>query len=94
MITILRKQKQNFMKRKIKNLIFLFVSITFMYATIGVNPAQSQGKVKIPAPNDLRCKCHSGGECYGGNFISFRKKCANIQSGEGNCRGNDENCPG
>lgn len=40
------------------------------------------------------CRCHSReNECYGGNAISFRKKCASSDTGTINCSHPDVNCP-
>ncbi|GAA3560964.1 hypothetical protein [Snuella lapsa] len=33
----------------------------------------------------LYCRCHSDGICYGGNMISFRPKCGEFPSGQGDC---------
>ncbi|AUP81172.1 hypothetical protein [Flavivirga eckloniae] len=46
-----------------------------------------------PDTDPLKCRCHNDGICYGGNYISFRKKCAEFTSGQGVCGDHSPNCP-
>ncbi len=91
-----------YFKQKIKNVFLVFITTFVLLLTVSITPhaaySYSSGDEEIdlpeiPAPGDLRCRCHSDGQCYGGNFISFRKKCANFEGGTGSCGDHGANCP-
>lgn len=55
--------------------------------------AQDLGEIDYPGEGHLICRCHDDGNCYGGNWLSFRAKCAEFNSGTGDCSAHSNNCP-
>ncbi|MFV0503583.1 MAG: hypothetical protein ACK5LT_06405 [Lachnospirales bacterium] len=42
------------------------------------NIANAEDPGYWPPSDILKCRCHNDGNCYGGNYISFRKKCKDL----------------
>lgn len=65
-----------FIMKKTLLLLACFIGGVILWAQSQQNETFVQDEKEEVRGNDVHCRCHSDGNCYGGNQISFRPLCA------------------